>query len=269
MSSWGNKPITKRTQPDINKIYIPPIIAPIKTNLSLYTPEIAFGSTYEETIKRISVFKENNQDALITFIVPTINRDSLLKTIESISLQSITNWKAIIIFDGCEPTSDLLKLLSNIRFLYISINKKGIQNTNTHGSAGFVRNIAMSLVTTPWTGFVDDDDFLLPNYIQSLVEDTSIVPSAELVCFRMVDNNQITPPDYMMNIERGYFGISFCFKTKLFHDGFKFKQSEQEDFEFINSIKNAKKKIVISPYITYIVRDSFIRLNTLKRVVVN
>lgn len=265
MSSWGIRPIPKRKQQNI-----PIISSPIKNTVSLYTSEIAYNFTYEDTQQRISTFQLNNQDALITFIIPTINRGTLFRALESIANQSINCWKAIVIFDGCEPnTPDILKILSNNRFVHISINKKGILNEKNHGAAGFVRNIAMSLVNTPWIGFVDDDDFIMPNYTQSLIEETKVVPSAELICFRMVDNNQITPPDYMMNIEFGYTGISFCFKSNLFQDGFQFTQSEHEDFDFINNIKNAKKKIVISPYITYIVRDSHIRLNILKRVVIN
>jgi glycosyltransferase involved in cell wall biosynthesis len=271
MSSWGNKPIPKRVQPIINTTYIPPPpIAPLKANSTQYTAEIAFNSTYDTTLQRISTFNETNTDALITFVIPTINRDTLLQALLSIINQSVNNWKVIVIFDGCEPTNpEILQLLSNNRFLYVCINKHGVFKGNIHGAAGFVRNIAMSLVTTPWTGFLDDDDQLLPNYVQSLIEEIKIVPSAELVCFRMSDKELILPPDYMFNIERGYFGISFSYKSVLFQDGFKFTQSEQEDFDFINSIKNAKKKIVISPYITYIVRDSPIRLNVFKRGIIN
>ena len=56
---------------------------------------------------------------------------------------------------------------------YICINKLGKVN-NIHGSAGFVRNIGMSLVKTPWIGFLDDDDKLLPNYVESLIKELKI-----------------------------------------------------------------------------------------------
>lgn len=267
MSSWGNKPIPKRIQPIITSL---PTILPIDTKPHLYTPEIAFNNTYDDTIKRINTFNDNNKDALITFVIPTINRQTLNTAIQSINNQILTNWKAIVIFDGCEPAEpELLKLVSNKRFLYLSINKQGVFKDKTHGIAGFVRNIAMSIINIPWIGFLDDDDQILPNYTQILVDEIKINPSAALISFRMIDKTQVLPPDYMIDIEFGYIGISFCFKTKLFQEGFKFIQSGQEDFDFINSIKNAKKKIVISPHITYIVRDSSIIRGSYRRIIIN
>jgi len=276
MSSWGNKQIPKRIQPHMNKQNIivnsnsSPVISPLKINSTLYTPEIAFNSTFEDTLRRISTFNESNTDTLITFIIPTINRETLLTALKSIMEQTLSNWKAIVIFDGCEPINpQILELLSNNRFLHISINKKGIYKDKTHGAAGFVRNIAMSIVNTPWTGFLDDDDYILPNYTQILLQELQINQSAELISFRMIDKAQIIPPDYITNIEFGHIGISFCYKTVLFQEGFKFTQSEQEDFDFINSIKNAKKKIILSPFITYIVRNSPIIHSELRRVIIN
>lgn len=275
MSFWRNKPISKiiqpiATRPALNNPPINTTILPILIKPHLYTQEISFNNTYDDTIKRIDTFNENNKDAFITFIIPTINRPTLYAALQSINNQVLTNWKAIVIFDGCEPTDpEILKILSNIRFLYITINKQGVFKDKTHGAAGFVRNIAMSIVNTPWTGFLDDDDKILPNYTQHLLEEIKISPSAELILFRMVDKTQVLPPDYMIDIKFGYIGISFCFKTTLFQEGFKFIQSGQEDFDFINSIKNAKKKIVISPFITYIVRDSGTLNVKFRRITIN
>jgi len=218
----------------------------------------------------IEQFNNNNTDALITFIIPTINRNTLSRALLSLQNQTITNWKAIIIFDGCKPTdTKLLELLSNNRFVYISVNKIGVLKNIIHGTAGFVRNIGMNLVKTPWIGFLDDDDYLLPNYTQHLLQEIEINPKVDLILFRMIDNDTILPPDYITDIQFRYVGISFCYKTSLFQEGYKFTQSEKEDFELIDTIKNAQKKIVISPFITYIVRDSDIIYDTLKRIIIN
>jgi len=193
----------------------------------------------------------------ITFIIPSINRDSLYNTLLSLMAQKVDNWKAIIIFDGCEPyNSRLLELLSDKHFIYFSINKLGNTKDINHGQAGFVRNIGMNLVNTQWIGFIDDDDTLLPNYTEKLLEEIKITPNVELVVFRMIDKNNIIPPINFNLIEKDNVGISFCFKTELYKQGFKFKQSELEDFNLIKDIQNMKIKIVISPYITYIVRNS-------------
>jgi len=209
-------------------------------------------------------------DDLITFIIPSINRNTLYRALISLKNQIISNWRAIIIFDGCIPTdTNLIELLSYDRFLYINVDKTGILKDKIHGAAGFVRNIGMSLVKTPWIGFLDDDDYLLPNYTQCLIKEIETTPLVDVVVFRMSDNNRILPPDYSTDIEFGYIGISFCYKTDLFNKGYKFTQSEKEDFDLINNIKNAHNKIVISPFITYIVRDSSVLYNTFKRVIIN
>jgi len=38
--------------------------------------------------------------ALVTFIIPTIGRDTLQRSIDCLLEQTIQEWKAIIIFDG-------------------------------------------------------------------------------------------------------------------------------------------------------------------------
>lgn len=241
-----------------------------KPRKSHINTEIVANDLYMTSSYTIEQFNNNNTDALITFIIPTINRNTLSRALLSLQNQTITNWKAIIIFDGCKPTdTKLLELLSDNRFLYSSVKKIGVLKNIIHGAVGFVRNIGMSLVKTPWIGFLDDDDYLLPNYTQYLLEEIEINPLGDLILFRMIDNDNIIPPEYITDIQFRYVGISFCYKTSLFQEGYKFTQSEKEDYELINKIKNTQKKIVISPFITYIVRDSNIISDTLKRIIIN
>jgi len=91
--------------------------------------------------------------ALVTFIIPTIGRPTLTKTLDSILNNTDPNWNAIVMFDGIQPT-----IGSNdprIRIYYME--KKGRLN-----HAGIVRNTAIQFATTPWIGFVDDDDAISP-----------------------------------------------------------------------------------------------------------
>jgi glycosyltransferase involved in cell wall biosynthesis len=270
MSSWLNRSNPKPKQNTVTQISQVLPINVHKFDVILPSINIFEIDSYDDTIHRFNNFTNNNTDALITFIIPSINRDTLPFTIKSLLSQKYNKWKAIIIFDGCQPTStELLNLLKDDRILYFSIKKLGLVKDIIHGAAGFVRNIGMNLVTTPWIGFVDDDDVILPNYINALTEELKINPTAELISFRMMDNDEILPPDTIYEIKSGRIGISFCFKTDLFKEGFKFVQSEQEDFDFIDRIKNANKKIILSPFITYIVRNSLIKTATRKRIVIN
>ena len=95
---------------------------------------------------------------MITFIIPTIGRNTLINTIKSLQNQTNMNWNAIIIFDGIKSN---LKHINYPNINIIEIEKKG-QSIN---SAGNVRNEGIKLVKTPWVGFVDDDDILMNNYV--------------------------------------------------------------------------------------------------------
>ena len=218
------------------------------------------NGVYTNNINDIELFHNKNNDAIITFIIPTINRLTLVRSLLSLLNQDIQNWKAIIVFDGCEPEPKidhyLSKLLLNSRFLYICINKLGKLYKHGHNSAGYVRNVGMNLVRTKWVGFLDDDDFLLPDYTQKLIKEIKINRFADLILFRMSKNNEVIPSLDNNTISLGNIGISYSFKIELFNIGFKFSQSQQEDFDLIKDIELSNKKIVISKYVTYLVRGS-------------
>jgi glycosyltransferase involved in cell wall biosynthesis len=239
--------------------------------MKYYTHNIAYNNTYTNTIEKIQTF--NNKDAIITFIIPTINRDTLVRALQSLLNQTIQNWVAIIIFDGCEPTdTKLLDLLDNPKFLFFSIKKVGQfkLRDEVNNSAGYVRNVGMSLVLTPWIGFLDDDDCLCPSYTEKLLEEIELNKDVELILFRMINNKKIIPSLDTTKIIQTKCGISYSIKTKLFNEGFIFEQSAIEDFKLIKNIETSNKKIVISPHITYLVGNSnFIEYIFAPRIYIN
>jgi hypothetical protein len=283
MSSWANRnPPRKR---DISTIVSSSIVVPIHSKpvneiiypsipvtpspvvphkrvtatqaMPTYQKEIAYLDSYDTTVERISAFSSLNSDAFITFIIPTINRVTLFRTLTSIRQQTNQRWKAIVLFDDCAPKDEsLLSLLQDTRFLYISIKKHGVLSSNQHGKAGQIRNIGMSMVTTPWIGFVDDDDVILPKYIEHLMEESSSLSNADLISFRMIDVDHLVPPPLCQSILPNQIGISFAIKTSLLKEGFLFSQSEMEDYHFVKEVHRAKKMIILSSHITYLTRDS-------------
>ena len=260
VSPIHSKPVNEIIYPSIPVAPLP--VAPHKRGAStriapFYQKEIAYLDSYDTTIEQISAFSSMHSDAFITFIIPTVDRITLFRTLTSIRQQTNQRWKAIVIFDGCAPTDEsLLALLQDTRFLYVSIKKHGVLSSNQHGQAGQIRNIGMSMVTTPWIGFVDDDDIILPNYIEKLMEESSALSNAELISFRMIDADQIVPPPFCQSILPNQIGISFAIKTALFKEGFLFTQSEREDYHFVKEVHRAKKMIILSSHITYLTRDS-------------
>ena len=97
------------------------------------------------------------ESPIITFIIPTLGRFSLLHTIQSLQKQKINAWKCIILFDGIKNTH-FQHFQKDPRITILEISKIGENSSR----AGLVRNIGFDYVDTPWIGFVDDDDTLSP-----------------------------------------------------------------------------------------------------------
>jgi glycosyltransferase involved in cell wall biosynthesis len=256
MSSWVRpyRPIRRfppsfeiPAVPSTSNIIVTPEIVPI---IEKYIP--LNNDDFKYRLERFNLL-----DKIITFIIPTIGRNTLSTAIHSLFSQNTNIWKAIIIFDGIEETSlNITELLRDDRILFISISKTGILETGAHGAAGAVRNIGFEYINTPWVGFLDDDDTLTTDYCQCLLQEISITPKADVISFKMYDNENIIPPINYNKITSGMIGISFCFKTELFKEGFKFKQSGLEDYALLKDFEKANKKIVLSPFICYCVRNS-------------
>ncbi len=185
---------------------------------------------------------------LITFIIPTIGRTTLSKTLNCLINQSNPNWKAIVIFDGICST------IQNIdpRIRIIESQKLG-QGTN---SAGLVRNYGITFADTEWVAFVDDDDSLSTQYVDILIEESSAYKLADIIIFRMEQSKDYILPN--LSTDTFYYcqvGISFAVKKKVFDEGHLFISSSTEDFYYLDKARQKKYNIMISPYVTYFVRN--------------
>ena len=165
-------------------------------------------------------------DTKITFIIPSINRPSLPRTIDSLIRQKNPNWKAIIIFDGVKSNINI----TDYRFSIINIDIIGKRN-----NAGEVRNIAIKEVNTEWCGFVDDDDILLDNYVELFYEYITNESYLDVILFRMKIFNNIVPKNNKNNLIVNNVGISFCTKTDILKE-YKFIPGDTEDFNLINRL---------------------------------
>ena len=192
---------------------------------------------------------------MLTFIIPTIGRDTLHRTIESLEKQTNNNWNAIVIFDGCNPTIEP----KNDKIKIMQIEKSGIEQSGPGNRyAGAVRNEGIKVVTTEWIAFVDDDDTLSSNYVETFYNELSKFNNSDVIIFRMSyedDSNLILPPlNETNNFHNCQVGISFALKKKFFDLGYNFIQCFNEDFLLLNRIRENNYKIMISPYIRYFVR---------------
>ena len=201
---------------------------------------------------------------LVTFIVPTMLRDSLKDTISSISMQDSNIWEAIIVLQALNSAQDdevvcpdFLNLTEDVRYKCIGYGRKTYSNCG-----GSIRNFAMRFVKTTWVAFVDDDDTISPGYCSELLREASLDSRVELVTFRMYDERlpdnefevKVRPRVQDKTAVRNYIGISFAFqRTRSSVD--YFIDSTTEDFDFI--VKFCEfNKCVLSDSITYYVKGS-------------
>lgn len=188
-------------------------------------------------------------NVFITFIIPTIGRDSLLISIDSLLKLNDLNWNAIIIFDGVKNNFNIKD--ERIRIIEIDkIGNKGIRNR-----AGLVRNIGLICDNnSEWIGFLDDDDCISPDYIGNLKEEIKIHKEIDVCIFRMAYNNgHILPQKLDKNIIKGKVGISFAIKREISETNF-FINNDFEDYIYLKNLQMKKYKILISSYVSYFIR---------------
>jgi glycosyltransferase involved in cell wall biosynthesis len=186
----------------------------------------------------------------VTFIIPTIGRTSIQNTIQSLYNQTNINWLAIIIIDGI----DIDFQCNDSRITVLKIPKIGKYN-----HAGKVRNYGMKYVTTKWIAFVDDDDVVTNDYVDKLKEEINITPDASVIIFRMINNKGaigVLPEPNTDNFYKCKVGISYSIKKELIDKNFIFEPSHIEDFVLLNKIREHKYKMIISPFVTYLVEST-------------
>jgi hypothetical protein len=214
---------------------------------SISFPDLLYGVTGDAG----NILTAN--DVWVTFIIPSIGRPTLIKSIESLLHMKSKQWNALIVFDGKDIT--LPKSVPD-PFEVLSIDKKGFANC-----AGEVRNVGMhhmcatssTLSKNKWFAFLDDDDIVTPDYMYRLEQEVQLHPHADVIVFRMLLNNRVLPQK--QTLIRGEIGISFAMKQEVFSKhGMCFEASREEDFELLQRIEKRGLHIHFSDFITYLVQ---------------
>lgn len=111
--------------------------------------------------------KTNQVNTFIDVIIPTYNSAPYLnQCIKSLCQQSFTKWRALLI-DDCSNDGTTPSMCDKW-----SIYDKRIEviHLPTNYGIGKLRNYALTLTTAPFIAFLDSDDFLAPNHLQSLYD---------------------------------------------------------------------------------------------------
>ena len=195
---------------------------------------------------------DESQGSFITFIIPSIGRETLAQTLKSLQKQNYPDWKAIVVFDGKKVPIPKDLPFDDKRIDYIRLDKKAGRSYN---SAGNVRNKAIPYINSKWVGFVDDDDSITPNYINNLLEESKMNLSSSCIVFRMYNGNKLIPSPNTKNLVINDVGISYALKADIFSK-YKFIPSKQEDFYHLLRLYKNNQKITLSDKLSYQVDNS-------------
>lgn len=107
-----------------------------------------------------------NKAPLLTIVVPAYNVERFLEQcLSSLYRQTVTAHKVIVVNDGSKDrTGEIAQQYANEHpemFTYICQENKGL---------GAARNTGLARVDTPYVGFLDSDDWLMPRYVEKIVQ---------------------------------------------------------------------------------------------------
>lgn len=190
-------------------------------------------------------------DAITTFIIPTIGRDTLCRALDSLFEQTNPRWKAIVIPDKF-PIVEMSEKYQDARITYMEL-----EDTQTKG-ASLTRNRGLEIASTEWVSFLDDDDCVDKNYVQYLVDHISEHEKLDVLIFRMrCVRLKIIPEPYCKELAKFHVGISFSLKLPFLRQhGIKFPYGHFEDAECLLKCREKGANILLSKHIVYYVRDA-------------
>lgn len=192
---------------------------------------------------------------IITFIIPSCGRSTLSRSLDSLIAQETPNWRAIVVFDG--PDGSMAAGRKDRRITYKYTGKQlGEKN-----HAGAVRNMGLDHVETKWVGFLDDDDTVTADYVSALVNEVGH-EEVDAVVFRMRrEDGSVVPPTQAIDFSKNEVGISFALRMEYVNqNNVRFVPGPTEDFDLLRKLRTAGAKVVLSPFLTYRVRQSAARV---------
>jgi glycosyltransferase involved in cell wall biosynthesis len=111
-------------------------------------------------------------DVLVSFVMPTYNRAaSITGAIQSILDQTEANWELIVVDDASsDNTEEVIAALGDGRISFYRLAK--------NSGAGAARNAGVSHARGRWIAYLDSDNELFPEYVQTMLTWLNKYPTA-------------------------------------------------------------------------------------------
>lgn len=182
---------------------------------------------------------------ITTFVIPTLGRATLDRALASLMAQTDDRWRAVVVCDGWMNTEES----PDDRISWCGAEFR---------SAGLARNTGMGLAEGDWIGFLDDDDSLVPTYVEHLNEHVEDHPWAEVVIFRMRHPQYGVLPRVNGHLRLGTVGISFAIRQDVAQQ-YQFSAEQifrgfHEDWDMIERLIRDNRQVFLSPHTEYLVR---------------
>ena len=210
----------------------------------------------------------------VAFVIPTVGRPSLTRAVESLLNQTRPDWRAILVADGVTAESLPRAAVQDARvtvlpiplaprpFPAAAVRNAAIPLLLQWQSATTQTNGHVATLTAPppplWVAFLDDDDVVLPQYVEWLMEASAASPDASAVVFRMAlerrGRHLILPPPDTHRLCLGWVGISFALRVPVFQET-PFRPSHTEDVALLQKLFWTGKTVLLSEHVAYRVRE--------------
>ena len=197
--------------------------------------------------KYLVKFSENNDNPLVSVILPTYNREErVLFAINSVLNQTYSNFELIIIDDGSnDKTSEVLQSLNDERIKLILNN----QNEGVSRS----RNYGLNEAKGKYVAYLDSDNEWDSNYLSAMVGAFLMLPDADALYSGQILYKEFDSKPYAIRFgaynksllhNRNYIDLNcFCHKLEIYNEvgGFDESLIKLVDWDLILRISNNYK----------------------------
>lgn len=124
--------------------------------------------------KPTNIFSDNKKNIFISICIPTYNRGKYIaETIESVLKQNYFNYEIVVVDDGStDNTKEIIEEINSDKIRYIYKNNTGAPDT---------RNRCIKEAKGEYILWLDSDDLLAENVLNTYIETLSLFPGVDVV----------------------------------------------------------------------------------------